>query len=198
MVQRTVVIILSYLFIYSAHEAFILWHACYSAGYNWNFSWTFDLYNKFFLIPYCHNTWSDVVLLTSSSVLPLTADVPLTLHNVTTAINNVKWEKLCKCLCVPESKKDHIEQQTSEHQTRMLAEWWLLTDPAASWRRLICRLDLYFLDPSCAAAADFIRHNAEPVQGMLSTFVSLFMCIHVITVYVVTTCGNNLFFHCWI
>ena len=166
------------------------------------FSWTFDLYNKFFLLPYCHNTWSDVVLLTSSSVLPLTVGVPLTLHNVTTAINNVEWEELCNCLCVPESKKDHIEQQGFEHQTRMLAEWWLLTDPAASWRRLICHLDYYGdpltfgSDPSCAAAADFIRHNAEPVQGMLSTFISLFMCTHIITVYVATTCSNNLYFHC--
>ena len=152
------------------------------------------LYNNFFLLPYCHNTWSDVVLLTSSSVLPLAAGVPLTLHNVTTAINNVKWEMLCTCLCVPQSKKDHIEQHSIEHQKRMLAEWWLLTDPAASWRRLICRLDYYgdpltFDDPSCAAAVDFIRHNAEPVQGMLSTFISLFMCTHVITVY------NNLYFH---
>ena len=154
------------------------------------------LYNKFFLLPYCHNTWSDVVLLTSSSsVLPLAAGVPLTLHNVTTAINNVKWEKLCRCLCVPESKKDHFEQQSSEHRKRMLAEWWLLTDPAASWRRLIGRLDFYADLPdgaSCAAASDFMRHNAEPVQGMLSTFISLFMCTHVITFYVVTTCSNNL------
>ena len=132
------------------------------------------LYNKFFLLPYCHNTWSDVVLLTSS-VLPLAAGVPLTLHNVTTAINNVKWEMLCTCLCVPQSKKDHIEQQGFEHQKRMVAEWWLLTDPAPSWRRLIGRLDFYDYDPSCTEAADFMRHNAEPVQGMLSTFIFLFM-----------------------
>ena len=138
------------------------------------------LYNTFFLLPYCHNIWSDVVLLTSSSVLPLAAGVPLTLHNVTTAINNVKWDTLCTCLCVPQSKKDHIEQQLSEVRRRMLTEWWLLTDPAASWRRLICRLDFYGdpfrlpNEPSCAAAADFMRHNAEPVQGMLSTLTSLF------------------------
>ena len=147
------------------------------------------LYNNFFLLPYCHNTWSDMVLLTSS-VLPLTAGVPLTLHNVTTAINNMEWEGLCTCLYVPQSKKDQIEQHFIEHQKRMLAEWWLLTDPAASWRRLISRFDSYGdLIPSCAAAVDFIRHNAEPVQGMLSTFISLFMCTHVITVY------NNLYFH---
>ena len=137
--------------------------------------------DKFFLLPYCHNTWSDVVLLTFSSVLPLAAGVPLTLHNVTTAINNVKWYTLCKCLRVPQSKKYHIEQQASEHHRRMLAEWWLLTNPGPSWRRLIGRLDFYgdprFVDndPSCAAAADFIRYNAEPVQGMLSTFISLFV-----------------------
>ena len=136
------------------------------------------LYNKFFLLPYCHNTWSDVILLTSSSVLPLTAGVPLTLHNVTTAINNVDWEPLCNCLCVPQSKKDHIEQHASENQKRMLAEWWLLTDPSPSWRRLIGRLDFYgdLLDgASCAAAVDFMRHNAEPVQGMLSTLTSVLM-----------------------
>ena len=148
------------------------------------------LYSKFFLLPYCHNTWSDVVLLTWSSVLLLAAGVPLMLHNVTTAINNVEWEILCVCLCVPQSKKDHIEQQASsaEHHRRMLAEWWLLTDPAPSWRRLIGCLDCcgdprFGDDPSCAAAVDFIRHNAERVQGMLSTFISLFMCTHVITVW---------------
>ena len=153
------------------------------------------LYNKFFLLPYCHNTWSDVVLLTSS-VLPLAAGIPLTLHNVTTAINNVEWEILCTCLCVPESKKDHIEQQSSEHQKRMVAEWWLLTDPAPSWRRLIDRLDYYDYDRSCTEAADFMRHNAEPVQGMLSTFIFLFMSCNYN--YVATTCSNNLYFHCWI
>ena len=75
----------------------------------------------------------------------------------------------------------------------MLAEWWLLTDPAPSWRRLIGHLDFYgdTYSPgisddnaSCAAAADFMRHNAEPVQGMLSTFI--LYSWHVITVYVVT------------
>ena len=197
MVHRTVVIFLSYVFIYSAHEVFILWHSCMLLSWLQLEFFLDILYNKFFLLPYCHNTWSDVVLLTSSPVLPLAAGVPLTLHNVTTAINNVEWRALCRCLCVPESKKDHIEQHSIEHQKRMLAEWWLLTDPATSWRRLIGRLDNY-INRSCAAAADFIRHNAEPVQGMLSTFISLFMCTHVITVYVATTCSNNLYFHCWI
>ena len=112
----------------------------------------------------------------TSSVLLLAAGVPLTLHNVTTAISNVEWEKLCRCLRVPESRKYHIEQQASEHHKRVLAEWWLLTDPAPSWRRLISRFDLYGdLNPSCAAAADFMRHNAEPVQSTLFTFISLFM-----------------------
>ena len=121
-----------------------------------------------------------MVLLLTSSVLPLAAGVQLTLHNVTTTTKNVDWVTLCECLCVPESKRRHIEQQASEHQRRMLGEWWLLTDPAPSWRRLITRLD-YFGDPialeydsSCASTADLIRHNAEPVQGMLSTFMSLF------------------------
>ena len=122
---------------------------------------------------------SDVVMLLTSSVLPLAAGVQLTLQNVTTAINNVEWTSLCKCLCVPESKRRHIEQQASEHHKRMLVEWWLLTDPAPSWRRLISHLDYYGnqlvsgYDPSCLATADLIRHNAEPVQGMLSTFMSL-------------------------
>ena len=110
----------------------------------------------------------------TSSVL-CAAGVPLTLHNVTTATDNiVKWNILCECLRVPESKRRHIEQQATEHHRRMLVEWWLLNDPAPSWRRLIVRLDLFYHD-SCAATADLIRHNAEPVQGMLSTFMSLFI-----------------------
>lgn len=116
----------------------------------------------------------------TSSVLPLAAGVPLTLHNVTTTISNIEYDVLCECLCVPESKRRHIEQQAPEHHRRMLGEWWLLNDPAPSWRRLISRLDYYGdpgsvmdYDSSCAATADLIRHNAEPVQGMLSTFMSL-------------------------
>ena len=154
---------------------------------------------SFFLLRHCYNTWSSVVLLLTSSVLPLAAGVPLTLHNVTTTIKSVEWNVLCECLHVPESKRRHIEQQAPEHQRRMLGEWWLLTDPAPSWRRLISCLDYYGdsgsvmnYDPSCAATADLIRHNAEPVQGMLSTFMSLFICMqsHVMYMYMSAVSSN--------
>ena len=91
--------------------------------------------------------------------------VPLTLENITKALQRVEWRSLCHCLCVSDTKKLEIESKhPNKHHRRVLAEW-LHTDPAPSWRRLIQTLDCYYQD-----VADNIRHNAEPVQGMLSTY----------------------------
>ena len=63
----------------------------------------------------------------------LAADVACTLDNVRAVIKNVEWNLLCKCLCVPESKIRNIcEEYPFEQQRRVLVEWWLLNDPAAS------------------------------------------------------------------
>ena len=74
---------------------------------------------------------------------------------------------LCRCLYVPPSKRDDIRDHypPTDHR-RVLVDWWFSTDPTPSWRRLIQQLDCTFESKT----ADKIRHNAEPVEGMLCTY----------------------------
>ena len=105
--------------------------------------------------------------------------IPLTVQNVTIAIKNVEWDSLCQCLLVSKSKRSEIEaQHPVEDHRKVLIEWWFLNDLAPSWRRLIQRLDCFGSsswrgdDSLCGYVADTIRHNAEPVQGMFSSYTS--------------------------
>ena len=78
--------------------------------------------------------------------------------------------RLCDCLYIPQSKRVSIEKQPKSEHRKLLAEWWLLTDPAPSWRSLIRGIDWW----EETLAADKIRNNAEPIQGTLSC-----LCVHV-------------------
>ena len=103
--------------------------------------------------------------------LALDAGIPLTLENIVNSVKDVTWESLCWCLRVPDSKRSEIAaQHLPANHRRVLVEWWLHSYPKPSWRRLIQRFDKAYKkrnDSSCGHAADNIRHNAEPVQGML-------------------------------
>ena len=107
--------------------------------------------------------------------LALDAGIPLTLENIINSIKDVTWESLCWCLRVPDSKKSEIAvQHLPANHRRVLVEWWLHSYPKPSWRRLIQRFDKAYKkcnDSSCGHAADNIRHNVEPVQG-----IHIFMC----------------------
>ena len=88
------------------------------------------------------------------------------------AVEYVNLEPLCDCVYLPDSKRSEIPSNQSVAR-RVLVEYWLLNDPAPSWRKLLQRLDWayeFHYDMTCAAAADTIRHVAEPIQGMLFTF----------------------------
>ena len=88
------------------------------------------------------------------------------------AVEYVNLERLCHCVYLPDSKKWELPSDESVAR-RVLVEYWLLNDPAPSWRRMIQRLDwahFQYNDMTCASAADAIRHIAEPIQGMLFTF----------------------------
>ena len=88
------------------------------------------------------------------------------------AVEYINLERLCWCVYLPDSKRSEIPSNQSVAR-RVLIEYWLLNDPAPSWRKLLQRLDeAYFAygDMTCAAAADAIRHVAEPIQGTLFTF----------------------------
>ena len=85
------------------------------------------------------------------------------------AVEPVNLERLCECVYLPDSKQ-HLDDNVTR---RVLVEYWLLSDPAPSWRRLLQRLDWAYYtygDMTCASAADAIRHVVEPIQGMLFMF----------------------------
>jgi len=99
----------------------------------------------------------------SETFFSLIAAAPLTPETVTEAVEEVKWETLCSCLFVPNSKRDEIESQYPPNdRLRVLVDWWISTDPAPSWRRLIQQLDMWCV----TVTADRVRCNAEPIQGM--------------------------------
>ena len=66
-------------------------------------------------------------------------------------------------LYISEEKMKEIQQVYSdpEEQKRQLILYWLSTDPLASWRRLIWRLDRMCQSP----VADGIRDFAEPLAA---------------------------------
>ena len=99
---------------------------------------------------------------------------------MTRVFNDVELDFLCEYLLVPKSKQFEIEaQHPVEDRKKVLIEWWFLNDPAPSWRRLIQRLDCFNSstwggnESLCGYIADTIRHNAEPVKGMLSSYTSV-------------------------
>ena len=110
--------------------------------------------------------WSAVYSVDFIALFSLTAAAPLTPEAVTEAVKEVTWDHLCDCLYVPPSKRGEIlAHYQPENHRRVLVDWWFSTDPTPSWRRLIHRLDCR----GESETADKIRHNAEPVEGMLST-----------------------------
>ena len=88
------------------------------------------------------------------------------------AVEYVNLEHLCECVYLPDSKKQELLSNIIVAR-RVLVEYWLLNDPAPSWRRLLLSLDNFFRDTTCASAADAIRHIAEPIQGMLFALLSV-------------------------
>lgn len=77
--------------------------------------------------------------------------------------SSMDGSELGKCLRCPRIfKKFADEYDTDEQRKTALIGYWLLRDPIASWRRLICELDRNDrLD-----LADKIRHYAEEPTGM--------------------------------
>ena len=102
----------------------------------------------------------------SQCVLMCTSGVAVTPSNVLRAVREVeKWweEGLRYCLYIPESKEEEIRQNFPDEmdQKKQSMTYWINTDPLASWRRLIHRLDR----TRKTKVADSIRSNAEPLTG---------------------------------
>ena len=103
------------------------------------------------------------------------ADLPLTLRNVVEAVKKVKkWRDLGRWLCVKDSlihdsfsTRSEFERRHSSTDDRRtgVIEYWLLTAPTPSWRRLIQALD----GMGEHEVADMVRPYAEPITGMTCT-----------------------------
>ena len=93
--------------------------------------------------------------------------IAFTCSNVLVAVRLVEdwWGEygLGYWLYISEDKRTVIRETYSdpEEQKRQLILYWITTDPLASWRRLITRLD--WMDQS--PVADAIRDYAEPLAG---------------------------------
>ena len=83
--------------------------------------------------------------LSSPSACVSPSDPTLTVENVMEVMGEViYWEKvargssLSRCLGIPDSKLQEIKQQsyTERDSSRLAGEYWVSTDPNASWRRL--------------------------------------------------------------
>ena len=119
-----------------------------------------------------------MICFTLSLNLLSTTAPPLTVENILTAVQGVAWRKLGKELIEhgdynTESRQrdypklDEIEKQHQSDDSHLHAviECWLQgegKDEEPSWRALIWRLDE---ENETRAAADSIRHFAEPLPG---------------------------------
>ena len=77
--------------------------------------------------------------LSSPSACVSPSDPSLTVENVMEVMGKVgDWERVGYELGVPDSKLQEIKQQsyTKRDQSRLAGEYWVNTDPRASWRRL--------------------------------------------------------------
>ena len=93
--------------------------------------------------------------------------IPLTPSNAIRVVWDIKkWnsKKLGRWLFIPGSKLEEIKQNfpDSMEQRKQIIIYWINTDPLASWRRLICGLDVM----EQTELADSIRCNAEPLTGI--------------------------------
>ena len=74
-------------------------------------------------------------------------------------------------LGVPSAKLAELQSahHSTDEQEAAVVRYWLLRDPLASWRRIICQLDVWAGYPGYghySDIADRIRHYAEELTGM--------------------------------
>ena len=94
----------------------------------------------------------------------------LTVNNIIKALQDISFKVLCDILDIPGSKRQEIKQESeSDHKLFVKAvKWWLLTDPLASWRRIVDRLYIrsYYEYLNLDVICDRIRHYTEELIGM--------------------------------
>ena len=113
--------------------------------------------------------------------MPLSLPSALTVDNVLRELKNVSWQTLSNdkklsdgmttmlagVLWLPKSQRRKIEAEYSTDDERKTAavQYWLASDPYASWRRLITQLHKF----EEHAVAEQIYRYAEKLTGMTCT-----------------------------
>jgi hypothetical protein len=92
----------------------------------------------------------------------------LTVSNITSTLAGIDWREIgIGILGLPGSTCDELSSQcsTDEERTAALVREWLLRDPLASWRRIICELHGYGVSTKEHSLGDNIVHYAEELTG---------------------------------
>ena len=125
--------------------------------------------------------------------IPLSLPTALTVDNVLRELKDVSWEKLSKgmslpvgvyrspgILFLPDSQRHKIEAEyaTEDQRRNAAVQFWLVSDPYASWRRLITELDVF----EEHAVAKQIHRYAEKLTGIKCTHHNLITAI-IILIY---------------
>ena len=106
------------------------------------------------------------IVLPSACVSP--SDPTLTVENVREVMAEVgNWRNVARWLGVPDSKRQEISQQSSTERKKShaLGDYWVNTDPNASWKRLARAL--YHSREDRALAV--MKQHLEQQKGMCSS-----------------------------
>ena len=128
-----------------------------------------------------HMVWEVTCDLPPPSSLSFSSAPPLTVEGVLKYLPGVAWRPLGERL-IPAGVFDEIESQHQSDESRLHAvmECWLQGGGVGgepSWRKIIWALDDV---PETCAAADTIRHFAEPLPGELCDSITFLYSVQVL------------------
>ena len=94
---------------------------------------------------------------------------PLSVDSVMAVLGGVahNWRSVGQKLYIPDATLSYIDGECKDdlERLRRVVRYWLLKDPLASWRRLICRLYSGIVDDDLVNVADTIKEYAEKLTG---------------------------------
>ena len=94
---------------------------------------------------------------------------PLSVDSVMAVLGGVahNWRRVGQCLYIPYATLSYIGGECKDdlERLRRVVRYWLLKDPSASWRRLICGLYNFNDDDDLVNVANSIKEYAEKQTG---------------------------------